>query len=236
MPSIYFFHRSVNMKILKQSAHIFNYLCQASAELNCIFSIPVLLMLTLRLVSATTYSYFFIYSIVQSNEVVKNMNMTSLIPVFAIMILLDWTLILVILSAADTPIYQVILKNLPQLFNRSMESKVFFFFCCKYISYYRISCVYCASDYFLCRTQDFPKLCRENLRSVLQIIQTNDLMERSALPYLVSVLLVNGFPEANSRRSYALVCCRTLYGWKTSDSFCKLIYLSFQSILNSQSS
>ena len=128
MPSIYFFHRSVNMKILKQSAHIFNYLCQASAELNCIFSIPVLLMLTLRLVSATTYSYFFIYSIVQSNEVVKNMNMTSLIPVFAIMILLDWTLILVILSAADTPIYQVILKNLPQLFNRSMESKVFFFF------------------------------------------------------------------------------------------------------------
>ena len=209
------------MKILKQSAQIFNYLCQASSELNCILSIPILLTLTLRLVSSTSSSYFLIYSIIQSNEFLK--IMTSFMP---IMILLDWTLILVILSAADMPIYQVIL-NTEILPSFSVIKSLFLFM----NFYYRTSCVYCASDYFFCRTLDFPKLCRKNLRSVLIKFIKNDWKARSIL-YLGLVLLVDDIPEANSRKSRAPVCCRTLYGWQAPDSFCKLI--SFFSI-NSES-
>ncbi len=92
------------MEILGRNCEIFNYLCQACSELNCVFSIPVLFTVILKFISITGHAFDFIYHINYPDDLTTTNNWLMLY-----MVIMDWSTIYIILSAADMPITKVIL-------------------------------------------------------------------------------------------------------------------------------
>ena len=91
------------MEKLKISIQIFSYLRQAMWELNYIFSVPVFLILTIKLISIISCVFAFVFTTFKNvNTVLRS---TTLIMISTA--LTDCAKIFIILSAADLPLYQV---------------------------------------------------------------------------------------------------------------------------------
>jgi gustatory receptor len=91
------------MKILKKSAQIFDSLCRASSELNCIFSTPVLFLLTTKFISVVTFAFVCIFNLLHENTALE----IGTYP-FPFLFITEWIRILVILASADMPVNQVL--------------------------------------------------------------------------------------------------------------------------------
>jgi hypothetical protein len=96
-------NRTENIKELRRNAQIFDYLCQASSELNDIFSFPVLLILIVKFFIVVCAAFTFIYSFTYSNIIREN---STLVP--QMIFVSEWVGILIIFTAADMPVTQVI--------------------------------------------------------------------------------------------------------------------------------
>ncbi|XP_046446901.1 putative gustatory receptor 28b [Daphnia pulex] len=94
--------RAENLKELRQNALIFDYLCQASSELNDLFSVPVLFILTVKFVTVVSGAFTYIYSFTYSNLILGNVLFVS-----PFLFVCDWIRLLVIFAAADMPVNQV---------------------------------------------------------------------------------------------------------------------------------
>ncbi len=92
------------MKLLRGNALIFHHLCRASSELNDVFSFHVFYMLTAKFVSVITMSVAYVYSFIHQKVFLEDYSL--MIPYFLVT---DWARILVLLTASDMPIHQVIL-------------------------------------------------------------------------------------------------------------------------------
>lgn len=88
---------------LKNSKRMFGYLCEALIELNQVFSLPVLVFLTLRLISTAFSLYVAINGLVNAN----NLTFRALVPAFATISAVGLFSILIVFRAADLPIIQV---------------------------------------------------------------------------------------------------------------------------------
>lgn len=88
---------------LVNSKRMFGHLCQALIELNEVFSFPVLVFLTLRLISSAFSLYVAIYGLVNAH----NLFFRSVVPTFATLSTLGLVSILIIFRTADLPIIQV---------------------------------------------------------------------------------------------------------------------------------
>ncbi len=106
------FHLSVNCRIpvkdtrkqkLKKSKRMFEFLCEALVELNKAFSFPVLIFLTLRLISSAFSLYVAISGLLKAD----NLIFRALVPAFAIITIVGLFGILIVFRAADLPIIQV---------------------------------------------------------------------------------------------------------------------------------
>ena len=95
-----------NLKILRRNALIFDHLCHASSELNHIFSVPVLILLILKFVSVISTAFISIYYFIHRTDVLENYSL-----MFPLIFFTDWARILVLLSAADMPVNQVVVKS-----------------------------------------------------------------------------------------------------------------------------
>jgi gustatory receptor len=102
---------------LERKALIFDHLCQASSQLNGILSVPVLFLLTTKFLSIVTSAYASIFSLIHANEVLDDFSL-----VFPFLFFTDWIRILVLLSAADMPVQQVIENILTQIYNAELSS------------------------------------------------------------------------------------------------------------------
>jgi hypothetical protein len=67
--------------------------------------VPVLFILTTKLLSIVTAAFICILSLVQANEVLDNFSLA-----FPFLFFTDWIRILILLSAADMPVRQVTLR------------------------------------------------------------------------------------------------------------------------------
>ena len=104
-------NRAENLKFLKHNALIFDYICCASSELNHIFSVPVLILLTTKFVSVVTAAFIYIYYLIHSNSVLDNYSL-----LFPFLFFTEWIQMLILLTSADMPVNQVILLNTPHHF------------------------------------------------------------------------------------------------------------------------
>jgi hypothetical protein len=90
-------------KQLRKSKIMFGHLCQALIELNKVFSIPVLVTLTLRLISSAVSLYVAIYGLMNAH----NLFFRALVPSFATLSTLGLFTVFIIFRTADLPIIQV---------------------------------------------------------------------------------------------------------------------------------
>lgn len=89
--------------MLRKNVLIFNYLCRATQELNGIYSVPVLILLTAKFISIVTAAFAEIYNcFIRSNVVLDTYS-----GMFRFMFFTDWLKIVVLLTAADMPVNQV---------------------------------------------------------------------------------------------------------------------------------
>ncbi|EFX66300.1 hypothetical protein DAPPUDRAFT_116535 [Daphnia pulex] len=88
---------------LKNSKRMFGYLCEALVELNQAFSFPVLIFLTLRLISSAFSLYVAISGLLNAN----NLILRALVPSFATISIIGLFGILIVFRAADLPIIQM---------------------------------------------------------------------------------------------------------------------------------
>ena len=109
--TFYFFISSlVELDRLKENRYLFGLLCQATIELNHIFSLPALLTISTRLVTSVCNLFSIISQIIKPNPFFE--SMTALLYAS---FLCDWAAILVFFTSADMPIKQVLhfeIKNL----------------------------------------------------------------------------------------------------------------------------
>ena len=95
-------HRNENIEELRRNVLIFHHLRQASAELNDIFSVPILFLLAFKFVMIVGTAFAYIYSFITSNDVLENGRYF-----IGFTCLAECVRTLVILTAADLPINQV---------------------------------------------------------------------------------------------------------------------------------
>ena len=99
-------YRTENIKELRRNALIFDYLCQASSQLNDIFSVPVLFVLILKFLTVISTAFVFFYRFTYSNVILEN---SKFIP--PLIFILEWIRMLIIFTAADMPVIQVMFSN-----------------------------------------------------------------------------------------------------------------------------
>ncbi|XP_046636099.1 putative gustatory receptor 28b [Daphnia pulicaria] len=88
---------------LKNSQRMFGYLCEALVEMNQAFSFPVLIFLTLRLISSAFSLYVAISGLLNAN----NLIFRALVPAFAMISIVGLFGILIVFRAADLPIIEM---------------------------------------------------------------------------------------------------------------------------------
>lgn len=96
--------RSDNVKLLRRNVLIFHYLCRASSELNDVFSFHVFYILTAKIVFFITMAFGYVYNFIHPNMFYEDYNL--MVPYFFVT---DWAHILVLLTASDMPVNQVII-------------------------------------------------------------------------------------------------------------------------------
>ena len=87
---------------LKKDMEAFNIMCNLSTELNETFSVPVLFLLTGKFLLVITYSFTFIFSVLNTESPVNEIRLSSLF-----IILPEWIKIMVILASPEVPLIQV---------------------------------------------------------------------------------------------------------------------------------
>ncbi len=90
-----------NTEELRQNVLIFHHLRQASAALNDIFSIPVLLILKLKFMMIVGAAFAYIYSFYHSNNILENARCY-----IGFTFLTECVRILVVLTAADLRLFR----------------------------------------------------------------------------------------------------------------------------------
>lgn len=96
--------RKESRDVIRRNVLIFNYLCRASQELNGVFSVPVLILLTSKFISVVALAFAYIYNkFIHYDDMLENYSM-----VFALTFFVHWIQILVLLTAADMPANQVV--------------------------------------------------------------------------------------------------------------------------------
>jgi len=89
---------------MRRNVLIFNYLCRATRELNGIFSVPILILLTAKFTSVIAVAFAYIYNkFIHYDIMLDNHSL-----MFALMFFVHWVQILVLLTAADMPVNQVV--------------------------------------------------------------------------------------------------------------------------------
>jgi hypothetical protein len=89
---------------MSRNVLIFDYLCRASQELNGVFSVPILILLTSKFMSVVAFAFAYIYNkFIHYDDMLENHSM-----MFASMFFVYWIQILVLLTAADMPANQVV--------------------------------------------------------------------------------------------------------------------------------
>ena len=96
---------------MKHNALIFDYICRASSELNHIFSVPVLILLTTKFVSVVTAAFIYIYYLIHNNSVLENYSL-----LYPFVFFTEWIQMLILLTSADMPVNQVVILNTPHHF------------------------------------------------------------------------------------------------------------------------
>ena len=92
---------------LRKSKRLFGYLCESLIEMNKVFSVPVLIFLTTRLISIAFCLYIIIYSLLNANSF-----LLKLIPIVITFCIVSLVNILCLFLAADLPINQVCIRVL----------------------------------------------------------------------------------------------------------------------------
>lgn len=87
---------------LKKNKKIFEYICEAMAELNSVFSVPALVVVTLRMISLSVGLYVVIYGVVSGNKFMKN-----IVPASFLFSIVGFLNTVTVFSAIDYPINQV---------------------------------------------------------------------------------------------------------------------------------
>jgi hypothetical protein len=95
---------------------------KASAALNDIFSIPVLLILTLKFMMIVGAAFAYIYSFYHSNNILENARCY-----IGFTFLTECVRILVVLTAADLPVIQVMNIYSFKIFQEAWQNKSKFF-------------------------------------------------------------------------------------------------------------
>ena len=93
----------MTVKMLNRSKLIFGYLCRASSDINHIFSMPALFILLTKFVSIISFAFAYIYTFIHTNDVLE-----KYVPALPFLFFADWIRILILLSAADLPVNQVV--------------------------------------------------------------------------------------------------------------------------------
>ncbi|XP_046636053.1 putative gustatory receptor 28b [Daphnia pulicaria] len=89
--------------VMRRNVLIFDYLCRASQELNGIFSVPILILLTSKFISVVAFAFAYIYNkFIRYDDMLENHSL-----MFASMFFVYWIQIFVLLTAADMPANQV---------------------------------------------------------------------------------------------------------------------------------
>jgi hypothetical protein len=89
---------------MRRNVLIFDYLCRASQELNGVFSVPILILLTSKFMSVVAFAFAYIYNkFIRYDDMLENQSM-----MFASTFFVYWIQILVLLTAADMPANQVV--------------------------------------------------------------------------------------------------------------------------------
>jgi len=100
-------HRKENIGVLKKNNLILNYICRATQELNGIFSVPVLILLTAKFISVVTSAFAYLYNCFIRSNVILN----SYSWMFLFMFFTDWIKMLILLTTADMPVNQVVTRK-----------------------------------------------------------------------------------------------------------------------------
>ena len=90
-------------EFLEGNVEIFKAICQISSQLNGMFSFPVLILLSSKLVMIVSCAFSFLFSVFNNTSAMDNL---SHIMIFTACI--EWMRILVIIYSADAHLYYVI--------------------------------------------------------------------------------------------------------------------------------
>jgi hypothetical protein len=96
-------HIIASTNMLSRSTLIFKYLCRASSEINYIFSMPALFVLLTKFLAVISFAFAYIYTFSHTHEVIENYVLA-----LPFLFFVDWIRILILLSAADLPVNQVV--------------------------------------------------------------------------------------------------------------------------------
>lgn len=87
---------------METSRRLFGFICQSTTEWNRIFSFPALFIISTKLVTASCGLYAFIQGLIMPNDYLSTMRWLMLS-----VSLLDLILMVIIFTAADMPINEV---------------------------------------------------------------------------------------------------------------------------------
>lgn len=99
----YFRCRSNGMlKTFNKSVLVFEHICNISSELQCFFSFPVLIILVTKFITVIGTAFTCLLTLLNRSTTFDDTNILLLFTSTT-----DWIRIMIILSSADMPIYQV---------------------------------------------------------------------------------------------------------------------------------
>lgn len=93
-------------EIMRRNGQIFDLICKTLSELNSIFSGPVLLELTINFFIITISAFTLMFSMTN----ISNKFITTATWFMLMAFITNWIVVVVLLSATEQPVLQVILK------------------------------------------------------------------------------------------------------------------------------
>lgn len=94
--------------MIRREALILDHLCRASSAINSILSIPVFLLLGIKLVTIVSSAFIYTYRFIYTITLLENG-----IWAYLFLFLIETIRVLVLLTAADMPVNQVKLHVIP---------------------------------------------------------------------------------------------------------------------------
>lgn len=104
----WWFYRKDKIKMIRREALILDHLCRASSAINSILSIPVFLLLGIKLVTIVSSAFIYTYRFIYTITLLENG-----IWAYPFLFLIETIRVLVLLTAADMPVNQVKLHVIP---------------------------------------------------------------------------------------------------------------------------